>query len=55
MLQGIGAPELLIVLFIVMIVFGAGRIGRLGKEMGTAISEFRTQVQPDEDVPASTK
>jgi sec-independent protein translocase protein TatA len=55
MVQSLGAPELLIVLIIVIIIFGAGRIGRLGKEIGTAVNEFRAQIQPDEDIPASFK
>lgn len=44
----IGTPELLIVLVIVILVFGVGRLGQIGKEMGTAIREFRKNVAPDE-------
>ncbi len=44
MLQGISTPELLIMLVIVIVLFGAGRISQVGKEMGTAIRDFRREV-----------
>lgn len=50
---GIGAPELLIVLAIVIIIFGVGRIGKVGKELGTGIREFRKGVTGDEEKPAA--
>ena len=37
----IGPTELLIILAIVLLIFGVGRIGRLGGEMGSAIRAFR--------------
>jgi len=37
----LGAPELIIILLIVIIVFGAGRIGRIAGELGTGIRNFR--------------
>lgn len=37
----IGIPELVIVLLIVVVVFGVGRVGRLGGEIGSAIRQFR--------------
>ncbi len=39
--------EMIIVLIIVLILFGAGRIGRVGGELGTAIREFRKGLNPD--------
>ena len=38
---GIGGPEMLIVLVIVLIVFGVGRLTEVGGAMGKAIREFR--------------
>ena len=40
--HGIGAPELIIVLVIVMIIFGVGRLPEIGGAMGKAIREFRS-------------
>jgi sec-independent protein translocase protein TatA len=37
----IGAPELLIVLFIVVLLFGPGRLVKMGGELGRGIREFR--------------
>jgi sec-independent protein translocase protein TatA len=49
MFQSFGTPELLIILVIVILLFGVGRISGVGKELGTAISEFRKGMQKDED------
>ena len=38
---GIGAQELLLILFIVLILFGAKRVPELAKSLGTALREFR--------------
>lgn len=37
----VGVPELLIILSIVTVLFGVGRIGLLGKELGSGIRSFR--------------
>lgn len=37
----IGAPELLIILVVALLIFGPGRIASLGKEIGEGISKFR--------------
>ena len=57
-LQGIGLPELLVVLVIVLIIFGASRLREIGGALGGAISEFRRSVseQDEEDKkPAEAK
>lgn len=37
----LGAPELIIILVIVILLFGAGRIGQIAGELGTGIRAFR--------------
>ncbi len=57
-LQGIGLPELVVVLVIVLIIFGASRLREIGGALGGAISEFRSSVsaQDEEDQePAESK
>ena len=39
--RGIGVPELVIILVIVMIIFGVGRLPEVGGALGKAIREFR--------------
>jgi sec-independent protein translocase protein TatA len=50
--MNLGPTELLIILVIVIILFGVGRLGRIGGELGTAIREFRRGVR-DEDAESS--
>ena len=38
---GIGAPELIIILFIILIIFGVGKLPEIGGGMGKAIRNFR--------------
>ena len=47
----IGPTELIIVLVIVMIVFGVGRLPEIGGAMGKAIREFRSTVSGKADDP----
>lgn len=37
----LGPLELVIILVIVLLIFGVGRLGRLGKDLGEGIREFR--------------
>jgi sec-independent protein translocase protein TatA len=46
----IGLPELLIILAIVIVIFGANRLPGLGKGIGSAIRNFKDEMgNPDED------
>ncbi len=50
MFGSLGAPELLIILAVVILIFGVGRISGLGRELGSSIKEFRKAVKdPDKD------
>ena len=49
---GVGPFELVIVLVIVLVVFGAGKLGSVGGAIGRGMREFR-QAQAEEDVPAA--
>jgi sec-independent protein translocase protein TatA len=55
MFGDLGAPELIIILLIVVVLFGAGRIGKLGKDVGTSVREFRRAVKDEDDEAASAQ
>jgi sec-independent protein translocase protein TatA len=44
----IGIPELLLILFIALLVFGPSKLGALGKSLGEAIRGFRSAMNESE-------
>ncbi len=46
---GLGFPELIVILIIVILIFGAGRISEIGGALGKGIKSFKKSVkEPDE-------
>jgi sec-independent protein translocase protein TatA len=45
----LGPTELIIILVIVILIFGVGRIGKIAGEMGSGIRAFRDGLKGDED------
>ena len=52
--MGIGFKELLVILVIVLILFGAKRLRTLGGDLGSALKGFRSAVKDGEDTDKDT-
>ena len=48
-MAGIGVPELAIVLVIIVIIFGVGKLPEIGGALGKGIREFKTESTTEED------
>ncbi len=45
----LGTTELMLILAVVVLLFGVGRVSRIGGEMGSAIREFRRGLKGSEE------
>ena len=52
-MPNLGPTELIIILVIIIILFGAGRISKIAGELGQGIREFRKGLTPDEEKKAA--
>jgi sec-independent protein translocase protein TatA len=49
MFGSLGAPELIIIGLVIVLLFGVGKISGLGREIGGSIKEFRKAVKDEDD------
>ncbi len=54
-MAGLGVPELLIILAVVVVLFGVGRISKIGSELGKGISAFREGVSEGKEDPEKSE
>lgn len=52
---GLGLPELLIILVIIMLIFGASRLGDIGSGLGKAIRGFKDSVAGKDAIDVTPK
>ncbi len=48
-MMGIGFPELMIILVIIMIIFGAGKLPQIGSAFGQSIKNFKSSMKEAEE------
>ena len=55
--MGLGLPEIIGIVIVVLVVFGAGRLAGVGKALGTGLREFREEARtpPGEDGEAESE
>jgi sec-independent protein translocase protein TatA len=47
---GLGMPELIIILVIILIIFGAGKLPEIGRGLGKGIKNFKSSFnEPDQE------
>ena len=54
-MMGIGFPELMIILVIIMIIFGAGKLPEIGSAFGRSIKNFKTSMKEAEEEEETAK
>jgi sec-independent protein translocase protein TatA len=52
---GLGPVELIIILSIVIVIFGAGRLSEVGSALGKGIRDFRKATKEEEEPAPSTR
>ena len=54
-IAGLGLTELLIILLVVLLIFGASRLPGVGSALGKGIRSFKTSVTGDDEKPAADR
>ena len=48
-MMGLGMPELFVIFLIILVVFGAGKIPTIARDMGKGIREFKRAMRTEDD------
>lgn len=51
----IGVTEILLILVLVLVIFGGGKLAGVGKALGQSIREFKKEVKTDKEEAAENK
>jgi len=52
---GIGMPELLIILVIILVIFGAGKLPQIGEGLGKGIRNFKKATKERDEIDVTPK
>lgn len=52
---GLGTPELIVILVLVLVIFGAGKLPQVGSSMGKAIRNFKDGMRDNEEPKTEAK
>ena len=52
---GMGFGELLVILLIVVVIFGAGRLGEIGESLGRSIRGFKRELNKPDEIDVTPK
>ncbi len=52
---GIGMPELIIILVIILIIFGAGKLPEIGEGLGRGIRSFKKATSGEDEIDVTPK
>ncbi|MBP1752512.1 MAG: tatA [Geobacteraceae bacterium] len=52
---GIGMPELIVILVIILVVFGAGKLPEIGSSLGRAIKNFKKATEGKDEIEIKPK
>lgn len=52
---GLGIPELIIILVVILIVFGAGKLPEIGSGIGKAIKNFKKASSGEDEIDVTPK
>jgi len=52
---GLGIPELMIILVIIVVIFGASRLPEIGSGIGKGIKNFKKSIKGEDEIDVSPK
>jgi len=55
MIGGLGMPELLVIMVIVLVIFGANKLPQIGEGIGKGIRNFKKGVKDREEINVASK
>ncbi len=55
MIGGLGMPELIVILVIVLIIFGANKLPQIGEGIGKGIRNFKKSIKDKEEIDITAK